>query len=569
MTRPLPHRRTVLAALAGGLAVTGLAACSDDEGGDGTGAGSGAGQGTADGQSPVEALDAPALAGVDVDPFTLGVASGDPDGASVVLWTRLAPDPERGDGGMPDGDAEVVWEVAADDRFQELVATGTATATAALGHSVHAVADGLEPDTRFHYRFRAGTWTSPTGRTRTAPRADDDSVERLVVATGSCQDYEAGWYVAHRALAAEPDLDLVLWLGDYIYEGGPSEGGVRRHTSEEVRTLDDYRRRYALYTGDADLQAARAAAPWMVIWDDHEVENNYAGLVPEKEADAAAFPERRAAAYQAWWENQPTRLDPPRDGALPGYRDLRWGTLTHIFALDTRQDRADQVCALFPGVDAGPICPDLEDPAQLIIGQDQEEWLVDQLGQGGTDWNLVANQVVMTPVPVIGENLPADALAEAAGSLGVGALPPLDGLRGVLADQWDGYPLQRQRVLDAIAEAPAPTVVVTGDIHASAAGPLRADAADPASAVVGAEFVGTSISSENGEFSGLLDSIFDPAFEYYQSAQRGYVRCEFTPAGATATYVVVQDATDPDSTTSTDATFELTPEREFSSTSGG
>ena len=561
MTAPRPDRRTLLAALAGGAAVAGLAACSGGDADTGRSSGTSAGA-----RGRVAALQAPPLDAVTSDPFTLGVASGDPDATSVVLWTRLAPDPGRGDGGMPAADARVVWEVATDDSFRDLVATGTATATADHGHSVHAVADGLAPDTRFRYRFRTGTHTSPVGRTRTAPRADDDSVTQLVLAAASCQDFEAGYYVAHRALAAEADLDLVLWLGDYIYEGGPTEGGVRRHTSAEVTTLDDYRRRYALYGGDADLQAARAAAPWIVIWDDHEVENNYAGLTPEKPAESAAFPARRAAAYQAWWENQPTRLDPPKDGRLPGYRDLRWGTLAHLFALDTRQDRADQVCAIFPGADAGPICPALENPDQVIIGADQEEWLVDQLGQGGMDWNVIANQVVMSPVPVIGEDLPADALAAAAGTVGLSSIPPLDGLRGVLADQWDGYPLQRQRVLDAMAGAMAPTVVLTGDIHASAAGPLHATAADPTSKVVGAEFVGTSISSENGTFTSLLDSIFRPAFEYYQSDRRGYVRCEFTPKAATATYVVVADARDPQSATSVDASFRVDPDRTFTRT---
>jgi alkaline phosphatase D len=547
----------------GGAAALGLtsavAGCTDDEPSSPTSTSA-----TADdeGAAAVEALDAPPLDGVTVDPFTLGVASGDPDATSVVLWTRLAPDPDRADGAMPATDAEVVWEVATDDSFDSLVATGTAAATVADGHSVHALAEGLASDGTFHYRFRVGEWTSPTGRTRTAPEPGAD-VARMVVATGSCQDWEAGYYAAHQALAAEEDLDLVLWLGDFIYEGGPSDGGVRAHTSEEVVDLDGYRRRYALYLTDPDLRASRAAAPWIVIWDDHEVDNNYAGLAPEDPDEAAAFAARRTAAYQAWWENQPVRLDPPSGPDLPSYRDLRWGDLVHVFALDTRQNRADQVCAIFPGVDAGPICPELDDPDQTILDAEQERWLTDGLTGGGTAWNLVANQVVMTPVPVIGENLDEEAIASVAATAGFTTVPSLDGLRGVLADQWDGYPAQRQRVLDAMAAAPAPTVVVTGDIHASAAGPLRGLAADPASPVVGAEFVGTSISSSNGDVGALLDDVFGPAFDYFQSTQRGYVRCEFTPDAATATYVVVTDAIDPDSPTTVDASFELDPDRTF------
>jgi alkaline phosphatase D len=555
-----PTRRGLLAALGGlgGAAV--LAACTDDGGNALTDpTTTTAGRRTT---TVVEPLDAPPLPGVDAEPFTLGVASGDPDATSVVLWTRLAPVPTEAAGGMPGDDAEVVWEVAEDEGFDRLVATGTAPAPGRYAHSVHAVADGLAPDTWYHYRFRAGEWTSPAGRTRTAPRPGAD-VDRLVMATGSCQDWEAGYYVAHRALAAEDDLDLVLWLGDYIYEGGPGDAGVRRHSSPEITDLDAYRVRYAQYKADQDLQAAHARAPWLVIWDDHEVENNYAGLVPQDPAEAATFPQRRADAYQAWWEHQPVRMDPPEGPDLPIHRDLRWGTLAHLFALDTRQERADQVCALFPGVDAGPVCDDLDDPAQTIIGADQERWLLDGLAEGDTRWNVIANQVVVAPVPVVGDDIDAAALADAASALGVEEIPPLDGLRGVLADQWDGYPAQRQRLLDAMASAPAPTVVLTGDIHASGATPLRADPADPSSEVVAAEFVGTSISSDNGQFSGLFDAIYGPAFEYYQSSRRGYVRVEVTPETTTAAYVVVDDARDPESPTRVEATFDFDRDRTF------
>lgn len=557
----LPSRRDVLAGFAIAAGAATFAACSDDRDRSADGDPSAEGP-TTTAAGAVEPLDAPPLPGVTSDPFGLGISSGDPDATSVVLWTRLAPDPLAPRAGMPEGTFEVVWEVARDDTFETLVATGTEKAEDRFGHSVHAIADGLEPDSRYHYRFRAGEWTSPVGRTRTAPRPDA-AVDHLVMATGSCQHWEAGFYTAHRALAGEEDLDLVVWLGDFIYEGGPGGDGVREHDAPEPRTLDEYRHRYALYQTDQDLRAARAAAPWLVIWDDHEVENNYAGLQPENEEESGAFPERRAAAYRSWWENQPVRLDPPRGPDLPTHRDLRWGSLAHLFALDTRQERADQVCALFPGVDAGPVCEDLEDPDQNIIGEEQERWLVDGLKQGDADWNVIANQVVVTPVPVIGENIDEAALADAARAFGIESLPPLDGLRGVLADQWDGYPLQRQRILDAMAEAPAPTVVLTGDIHASGAGPLHAKAGDPSSKVVGAEFVGTSISSDNGGFTGLLDSIFGPAFEYYQGTKRGYLRVEVTPQWTRADYVVVEDAKVPDSPTRVDASFEVAKDGTF------
>jgi alkaline phosphatase D len=554
-------RRVVLAGMAGAGAAGLLAACSsgDDDRSDG---GSGPADRRGDRPAP-EPLAAPALPGVTADPFTLGVASGDPDPVSVVLWTRLVPDPDAADGGMPPADAEVVWEVATGADFASLVATGTAPAPAADAHSVHVVAGPLAPGERYHYRFRVGEWTSAVGRTRTAP-PPGDQVDRLVVATGSCQHYESGWYVAHRALAEEPDLDLVLWLGDYIYEGGPGSEGVRSHTSPEITSLADYRRRYALYKSDEDLRAAHAAAPWVVTWDDHEVENNYAGLVPQDDRDAATFPERRAAAYRAWWEHQPVRLPAPTGADLPTYRELRWGRLAGLYALDTRQDRSDQVCDLIPGLDAGPVCAELEDPSRRIMSLEEEERLTVSLLSTDATWNLLANQVVFSPVPLIGENLPKEQLAEAARSVGIPALPPLDGLRGVLADQWDGYPQQRDRVLAAMAASPAPTVVVTGDIHASAAGPLRASATDATAPVVGAEFVGTSISSDAGRYAPLLDAVFGPAFDYVQSARRGYLRLELTPTEALATYIVVDDARQADSATTTDASFRLGSDRTFS-----
>jgi alkaline phosphatase D len=556
-------RRSVLAGMATAGAAGLIAACSgdDDRADPALGTGPAGRDGRSADASP-EPVAAPPLPGVTADPFTLGVASGDPDPTSVVLWTRLVPEPDSEAGGMPEGDAAVVWEVAADPGFAALVATGTAAAPAADAHSVHVVAGPLEPGGRYHYRFRAGEWTSPVGRTRSAP-APGEQVDRMVVGTGSCQHYESGWYVAHRALAEEADLDLVLWLGDYIYEGGPGSTGVRRHTSPEITTLADYRRRYALYKADTDLQAAHAAAPWVVTWDDHEVENNYAGLVPQDDRDLATFPERRAAAYRAWWEHQPVRLPPPDGTDLDTYRELRWGRLAGLYALDTRQDRSDQVCDVVPGLDAGPVCAELGDPTRQIMAVDEEERLTASLLSTDASWNVLANQVVFSPVPLIGEDLPAEQLAEAARSVGISNLPPLDGLRGVLADQWDGYPQQRDRVLAAIAASPAPTVVVTGDIHASAAGPVRASATDPASPVVGAEFVGTSISSDPGRNAPLLDAVFGPAFDYVQSARRGYVRLELTPTEALATYVVVDDARRQDSGTRTDAAFRFGSDRTF------
>ncbi|MFD0592618.1 alkaline phosphatase D family protein [Catellatospora coxensis] len=209
-------------------------------------------------------------------PFKLGVASGDPESDSVVLWTRLAPTPLNADGqgGMANADVVVDWQVSTSSSFSTLAASGSVTARYADAHSVHVIAGGLTADADYYYRFRAQGHLSPVGRTRTAP-APTTFGRDLVMAFASCSNWQAGYFTAYRRLA-EDNPGLVLHLGDYIYEGGATAGSVREHVGAEIVSLADYRRRYALYKSDPDLQAAHAAAPWLVVPDDHEVENNYA-----------------------------------------------------------------------------------------------------------------------------------------------------------------------------------------------------------------------------------------------------------------------------------------------------
>lgn len=284
------------------------------------------------------------------NPFALGVASGDPWPDSVVLWTRLSTDPLGPTGaGLPVSAVLVAWEVAHDEAFTRVVRRGTVPATPEQGYAVHAEVYGLEPGRAYFYRFLAGGEVSPVGRTRTMPAMNADP-ERLRFAFVSCSDYQNGYFNAYGHLGRE-DVDLVLHLGDYIYEYGPNPRGVRQHNGPEIVTLDDYRRRYALYKGDTQLQAAHAAAPWIVVWDDHEVENNYAADVPEERASGEApvtreaFLARRAAAYQAYYENMPLRASSlPKGPDLQLYRRLTWGRLAQFSMLDTRQYRTDQPC---------------------------------------------------------------------------------------------------------------------------------------------------------------------------------------------------------------------------------
>ena len=255
------------------------------------------------------------------DPFTLGVASGDPLPDSVILWTRLQPTEP-----LPDADIEVTWEIARDENFAEVVVDGTALAIAALGHSVHVDASGLDPDQEYYYRFGLGEYTTPPARTHTFA-APGTLPDRFRFAFSSCQNWEQGRYAAYRDLVEEGDIDAFVFLGDYIYEyasgGYADERGRTTGQDFECESLEQYRERYALYHSDPLLQAAHALVPWIVTWDDHEVDNDYAGDVSEQDDDPEAFRTRRAAAYQAWYEHMPVRLDAPDGPDYDIYRIVR------------------------------------------------------------------------------------------------------------------------------------------------------------------------------------------------------------------------------------------------------
>jgi alkaline phosphatase D len=347
---PLSRRRF----LVGGASALVLAACSS---GDDDSASPKTTSTTATPPATVTVpVTAPLATPITENPFTLGVASGDPDSTGVVLWTRLM-------GGLT-GDVEVVWLVEGE---HGLVAAGTATATDDDAHSVHVLVEGLQPASTYTYSFQVGEHRSITGTTRTTPDPGAD-VDALRFAFASCQDWQDGYYTAHEHLAAE-DIELVVFLGDYIYESGASTTSIRSHLRPEVIELEDYRGRYALYKSDPNLQAAHAAAPWFVIWDDHEVDNDYAGDVPELKAPKGVdFLARKAAGYRAWWEHQPTRLPKPSASGFEIYRSLEWGSLASFFALDGRQHRDDQPC----DPTLGPSCPAREDDSLSMLGAEQE-----------------------------------------------------------------------------------------------------------------------------------------------------------------------------------------------------
>ena len=482
-------------------------------------------------RAPASVLSAPRLPG---PPFTLGVASGDPLPDGVVLWTRLAPEPLAG-GGMPPGDVPVRWEVAADERFRRVLRRGRVLARRRDAHSVHVDVRGLEPGRDYWYRFRAAGHESPVGRTRTAP-APRGRPARIRFAFASCQAWTSGWYNAYAGMADE-DLHFVAHLGDYIYEyGRAGAAAVRDHTSDEVTDLAGYRDRYALYKTDPDLQAAHARFPWIVTWDDHEVENDYAGLVPEP-GPAQDFRARRAAAYRAWWEHQPVRLAPPRGPDLRIYRTLRYGRWCRLFVLDTRQYRSDQTCGIDP-YPFGPRCDDASDPTRTLTGEAQERWLADRLRRSDARWNVVAQQVMVGPVNF---------------------LPGAEG--GIWNhDQWDGYLPARRRFLRALRAAPGDALVITGDVHSSWVHDLHARPEDPDSPAVATELVGTSISSTfPTALAGLAAEAArqQPTCRYFEGTRRGYVRVTLRPERARADYRTVATVQERDAPTETTASFVI------------
>lgn len=464
-------------------------------------------------------------------PFTLGVASGDPTPDGVVLWTRLAPDPLRG-GGMPLENVEVEWVVAEDERLSRVIRRGTAVAVADLAHSVHVEVSGLAPDRWYWYQFRVGGEASPLGRTRTAPRFEEQP-RSLRFAFASCQHYEQGFYTAYRHMAAE-DLDLVFHLGDYIYEYSGVRDQVRFHTYREIETLDDYRNRLALYKTDPDLQAAHAAFPWVVTWDDHEVDNDYAGAISENNDPEDAFLRRRAAAYQAYYEHMPLRRSSmPRGPEALIYRSLSFGRLAQFYVLDTRQYRTDQPCG---PQRVAPPCPASLDPNATILGAEQRRWLLDQLSNSTARWNVLAQQVLMAPMDLAeGEE------------------------KRYSMDKWSGYAADRKLLLGHFASGRTRNpVVLTGDIHSNWVVDLKADPDDPTSPTVATELVGTSISSggDGVDLSERNAAILaeNPQIKFH-NGQRGYVSLELAADRLTAHYRIVPYVSQPDAPLLTRASF--------------
>lgn len=453
-------------------------------------------------------------------PFKLGVASGEPLPDGMVLWTRLATNPQAPDAGMPPAPVVVRWQLAEDEGLKRVVAQGEALAAPEAGHSVHVEVAGLKPDRAYFYRFTAAGHASAVGRTRTAPDFGAD-VRRLKIAYGSCQKFEAGYWTALSDLARQ-DPDLVVFLGDYIYEGAATDQGVRRHPDAEATDLSTYRLRYAWYKADPALQAAHAAAPWAVMWDDHEVANDYGNDQDRSPMPPDLFLKRRASAYQAYYENMPLRAAiRPVGPDMQLYRALRWGRLARLTLIDDRQYRGWRPCDEdAKGKMVPDTCPALRTDGRTMLGAPQEAWTQRELRQADARWNLLGQQTLMSPI-VTPENR-------------------------VSVDGWDGYPDTRRRILEGWRDAKTSNpVVLGGDVHAFFAADLTLPGE---TAPVASEFVGGSVSSigrSKALITGMM--LLNPGIKFGDGETRGYGLVEVSPKACEITFRGVESALVPES----------------------
>ena len=446
------------------------------------------------------------------DPFPLGVASGDPTADGFVLWTRT-PDAA--------GDLAVGYEVAEDEGFRRIVRRGRALAPQARGGAVHLEMSGLRPGRPYWYRFHLGEAVSRVGRTATAPLRPD----RLRLALTSCQHWEQGWFSAYGDMIAQAP-DAVLQVGDYIYEKSFGNGpDVRRFGTRDPTTLEEYRARYALYRTDPHLAAAHAELPFVVSWDDHEVENDYGGEMGVATVDRAAFLRRRAAAYQAYFEHMPLRPSTLRaDGEARIYRRLGYGDLATLHVLDTRQYRTPGACP-DPEARGGRVLADCAAalaPEASMLGRAQEAWLASGLRQERARWSLIVQQTLFSRL----------------------FLP--QGPQARYSEIWDGYAANRDRIAGALA-APqvANAVVLGGDVHAFWVNDVGARDGH-AGPVVATEIVTTCLASHNGPAS-----LFDPAprlnphFRFLDNAHAGYALLDLTSSRLAVDLRAVRDMRDP------------------------
>ncbi|MCO6006919.1 alkaline phosphatase D family protein [Actinoallomurus purpureus] len=471
------------------------------------------------------------------DVFQLGVASGEPAPHGVVLWTRLAMDPIALDGlgGMPDRPVPVRWQVARDEGFKRIVRRGEEIARPEDAHSVHVEVGGLEPGAEYFYRFRVTNEISPVGRTLTAPAPGTHSRD-LHLSFTSCADYQLGWFTPYRRMA-EDHPDLIGFVGDYIYEYGDYKNAVRDQAGGECFDLAGYRLRHSQHKADPDLQAAHAIAPWVVVFDDHDVENAWAADVPEQ-PDPPFLP-RRAAAFKAFYENMPLRrAQKPVGPALHLYRSLRWGSVANLHMLDTRQYRDFYACIGKSGM-IGDDCTERLAPNRTILGDQQEAWLRRGLEHSRATWDVLVQQVFLMQMDW---------------SNGPGVQYSNEG--------WDGYAASRNRVAAAIDDHKRNGVVLTGDVHSHWAGEIKRDYQNPESKSVAVELVTTSVTSARDgldEYPNTKVLLSENPHVKFFNGRRGYVRSVLSKDAMKVDFRSVGYVSRPDAPAYTSGSFVIEP----------
>ena len=484
------------------------------------------------------------------NPFSLGVASGSPNHHSVVLWTRLMPDAASGNPQFANTDVTVQWEVADDEGFKVNRRSGQVVALAALAHSVHLELDALQSDRWYFYRFQVGGVQSTVGRTRTLPHPAA-MVQKLRVAYASCQRWEHGYFSAYDHMCQE-NLDLVLFLGDYIYEYAGAANAVRLPTGGWVSSLSDYRDRYALHKSEKGLQAMHAQCPWLVTWDDHEVSNDYAGLERGQSGNIGFnFAAQRARAYQAFYEHMPLRastLTKSLEGLAQGaemriYGQVPYGKLANLYLLDDRQYRDRQVCNKSDGYGSSFVnpdqCEDWFNPKRSLLGAEQTKWLDQAFANAQKDarpWNVVAQQTIFGRRDF---------------RIGSGY--------SLWNDGWDGYSAARQHMTQSMqTHALKNPVLIGGDVHENWVGHVMADAYKDDSAKIGVEFCGAGITARSAGNSKLAARLAEnPHFIFADSERKGYGVVEFTAKQIQTELRVVDDVRQAQTKIETLAKFEV------------
>lgn len=462
-------------------------------------------------------------------PFYHGVASGDPLADRVIIWTRVTPADS-----LPTVD--VAWEVSRNENFQPVLKQGAITTSPDFDYTVKVDVDGLDPDTRYYYRFKAFDKISPVGKTRTLPDGDIDTLKFAVV---SCSNWQHGYFNAYDRIA-EKDFDIVLHLGDYIYEYGVDRVKVadRRHLpSHEIITLSDYRTRYSQYHLDEGLRKVRQNFPLITIWDDHEVANNtYMAGAQNHQPEEGDFSTRKAAARKAYYE-----WIPIREGEKH-YRSFAFGNLAELIMLDERQEGKS---APAKGVND----PTYASSDRSMLGAEQLAWFEDKLDSSTATWKIIGNQVLFSDF---------DRSAQTPAS-------PRN------MDSWDGYPAEKQRIADYIRQNKLRNIIfLTGDTHSSWAFEVMADPlkklADGNGKPIAVEFGTPSVSSSNSNESMPDDSVMmfeqgflktNPHLKFVNRRDHGYVALTLTSKGAKADWYYVGSIIRPDATETMARSFTL------------